>query len=142
MNVTVTSQLMLLGGSKANMFTDVFSLISGIMGNNRIEVHSSSIIRGVLYYLILTLALNILNDLKNILKTFMRGELPIWTNFKLDRDENEPESHDFSKGHLTNKYVSKMERRYHLSLREATNETLTTVSIQVRLILNFIKTCP
>ena len=142
MNVTVTSQLMLLGGSKANMFTDVFSLISGIMGNNRIEVHSSSIIRGVLYYLILTLALNILNDLKNILKTFMRGELPIWTNFKLDRDENEPESHDFSKGHLTNKYVSKMERRYNLSLREATNETLTTVSIQVRLLLTFIKKCP
>ena len=117
-------------------------MISGIMGNNRIEVHSSSIIRGVLYYLILTLALNILNDLKNILKTFMRGELPIWTNFKLDRDENKPESHDFTKGHLTNKYVSKMERRYNLSLREATNETLTTVSIQVRLLLTFIKKCP
>ena len=132
---------MLLGG-KANLFTDVFSLISDIMGNNHIEVHSSSIIRGVLYYLILTLALNIMNDLKNILKTLLRGELPIWTNFKLERDQNIPESYDFTKGHLTNKYVSKMERRYNLSLREATNETLTTVSIQVRLILNFIEICP
>ena len=88
--------------------------------------------RGVSYILILTMVFNICIDLKIYLVSyFTRKEIAVLDNIKLARDENQPNSEDFNRGHLTDKYVSKSGRRYDFSIREATNETLCAVSLQV-----------
>ena len=104
----------------------------GIMKNNRIDLNSKSMMRGVSYILILTMVFNICIDLKIYLVSyFNRKEIAVLDNMKLARDENQPNSEDFKRGHLTDQYVSKSGRRYDFSIREATNETLCAVSLQV-----------
>ena len=82
--------------------------------------------------MILTMVFNICIDLKIYLVSyFTRKEIAVLDNIKLARDENQPDSEDFKRGHLTDQYVSKSGRRYDFSIREATNETLCAVSLQV-----------
>ena len=103
--------------------------------NSKNKFLTENIIRSVTMFLILNMAWALLAELKSTSIDFWKSRhIPLFTNFKMTCDENDPKSPLLTKGENTsNTYVVKSSKRHSLNIQEVTHETVSAINVQIAL---------
>ena len=102
--------------------------------NSKLNFMTKHVMRSAWLFLCCTLIYTFAVEIVKVFFEIVQfGDWPFVTNYRLKRDENDPNSDLFNGGNTQNSYVRQASKRFTVNINEATKETLSAVNIQIAL---------